>query len=303
MRELKMLVLAVVFFMFLGCGGASTGNDSVYVASPADGIKAVIMVMPDKMTYQPVMIGSTFYHLSDGTKEVSVDKKHVVKVFWNGAAVGWHFADPAKGVDLGYNWSLNPTFTIAGQPLSPTFGGNFSFLIDDGRELSQITDAHELALNVGPGMVAERYSDGLLYSSPAAQTPVVPVVAKTIVNVNTVTGEVEVTPAIVNGKVTQLVNSNPVEQVLDANGQVIAGYRIVWNDNGSWYPASGKIVSLALPKTVIAGAAKPAGMGAGMPYLVRPDGTYVPFNTDPLSCIFLVNGILTKINIDGLMPY
>ncbi|NTW27506.1 MAG: hypothetical protein HGA36_04235 [Candidatus Moranbacteria bacterium] len=139
----------------------------------------------------------------------------------------------------------------------------------------------------------------------ASNTTVVPpvVVGKTSVNVNTVTGVVEIIPIVVNGKLTNLVNSNPEEQILDSNAQVITGYRIVWNDNGSWYPASGKIAALVLPKTSIAGAAKPLGLGAGMPYLVRPDGTHVPFNTDPLNCVFTVNGVVVGVNADGTFHY
>lgn len=298
-----MLLLATGCVFFLAaCGGASEGKTTV--ASPGDGVKAVLNVQVSKMTYQPAMVGSVFYHLSDGTKEVSVDKKHVVKVFWNGAAVGFHLTDATKGIDLGYDWSFAPVFIIAEQPLSPTFGGNFSFLIDDGRELSQITDPQWLTIIVGNTMLAERKADGLLYASNTGTAPPVPVAtSKTVVNVNTVTGEVEITPAVVNGKLVNLVNSNPMEQVLDSAGNVIAGYRLVWNDNGSWYPASGKIAALLLPKTIIAGASKPVGFGSGMPYLVRPDGTFVPFNTDPLVCTFTVNGVATKINTDGLMPY
>jgi hypothetical protein len=294
---------AVCCLFLAACGG----TDDKAVAddnSAADNAKAVLNVQVSKTTFQPAMVESKFVHLSDGTKEVSVDKKHVVKVFWNGPAVGWHITDATKGVDLGYDWSFAPVFTIAGQPLSPSFGGNFSFLIDDGRELSQITDAKWLTIIVGNTMLAERKADGLLYASNTGTAPPVPVVIlKTLVDVNTVTGTVEITPVIVSGKLTNLVNSNPTEQVMDPAGIVIAGYQLVWNDNGSWYPASGKITPLIMPKTSITGAAKSVGLGSGMPYLVKPDGTSVPFNTDHSVCTFMVNGVVKTVGTDGLMSY
>ena len=308
MRKMLMLVLEMGCALFLtACGGGKDTDKTVAVvdnSAVADNVKAVVNVQPSKTTYQPAMVGSVFYHLSDGTKEISVDKKHVVKVFLNGATFGWHFTDPTKGVDLGYDWSLAPVFTIAGQPLSSTLGGNFSFLIDDGRELSQITDPKWLTIIKGDTMLAERKSDGLLYASNTGDVPPVPVVIpKTQVNVNTVTGEVEITPTVVNGKLYNLIDSNPTEQVLDMMGMVMSGYRLVWNDNGSWYPTGGKIAPLVLPKTTISAATKPVGMGAGMPYLVKPDGTFVPFNTDPKVCTFTVNGVVGQINADKLMAY
>lgn len=138
-------------------------------------------------------------------------------------------------------------------------------------------------------------------SGSAASTAVV--VSKTLVSVNAVTGEVEITPVIEGDKLIGLVTRNPTEKVLDAAGNIISGYRIAWNDNGSWYPAGGKVVSLVLPKTVIAGAAKALGSGAGMPFLVRPDGTHVSFNTDPTVCTFSVNGTVKAVGTDGLIAY
>lgn len=135
--------------------------------------------------------------------------------------------------------------------------------------------------------------------------PVAPPVAtlETVVSISTTTGAVEVTPVMAGGKVTNLAGSIPVEQVLDTNNQIIPGYRIAWNDNGSWYPAGGKVTVLQLPKTSVVGAAKPVGVGAGMPYLVRPDGTFVPFNTDSIHTTFVVNGVPTSVNAEGLVPY
>ncbi|MEI7891124.1 MAG: hypothetical protein WCI36_04090 [bacterium] len=138
-------------------------------------------------------------------------------------------------------------------------------------------------------------------SGSAASTPVV--VSKTLVSVNTVTGEVEITPVIEGDKLIGLVTSNPTEKVLDAAGNIISGYRIAWNDNGSWYPAGGKVALLVLPKTVIAGTAKALGSGAGMPYLVRPDGTFISFNTDPAVCTFSINGAVKTVGTDGLIAY
>jgi len=305
MRQIIMTVLAVGYGLFLSaCGSGGTSNPNSGASQDVAVVKAVLNVQSDKTTYQPAMVGDSFVSLSDGTKAVSIEKKHVAKIFWNGAAVGWHIFDSSKGVDLQYRWNTNPVFTIAGQPLSPTFGGNFSFLLDDGRELSQITDSNYLTITVGVGMIAERKADGLIYSSAGA-SPVATVQAKTVVNVNTASGEVEITPSMLNDTLINLVSSNPTEKVLDSAGKVIVGYRIAWNDNGSWYSPTGggKLATLILPKTSILSAAKSAGMGSGMPYLVRPDGTFVAFNTDPTVCTFTVNGVVTKINTDGLMVY
>ncbi|MDO8565949.1 MAG: hypothetical protein Q7S04_02055 [Candidatus Moranbacteria bacterium] len=135
--------------------------------------------------------------------------------------------------------------------------------------------------------------------------PVAPPVAtlETVISISTATGMVEITPVMAGGKVTNLAGSIPVEQVLDTNNQVIPGYRIAWNDNGDWYPAGGKVTALQLPKTSIVGGAKPVGVGAGMPYLVRPDGTFVPFNTDSFHTMFAVNGVPIPINADGQVHY
>ncbi len=317
MKKLIFAVLAmwcVVLLSACGGGSGSSASDSGTVTGPSvaalDAAKATLNVQTDKTTFKPAMVDGYFVHLSDGTKEVFVAKEHVAKIFFNGDGIGWHSADPTKGADLHYDGSLNPIFTIAGQPITSVFGSNFSFLTDDGRELSQITDSKWLAITVGVGMTIQRNSDGLLYGTgsgvgPVVIPPVAPVavVQKTLLGVNTLTGEVEIIPVIVAGKLVNLVNSSPIEQVLDVNGVVISGYRIAWNDNGSWYPASGKVAALQLPRTTIASATKSVGTGAGMPYLVRPDGTFIPFNTDPTVCTFTVNGVLTKINVDGLMPY
>lgn len=132
--------------------------------------------------------------------------------------------------------------------------------------------------------------------------PTVPL--ETIISIFAAAGVVEIIPAIVDGKITNLAGSNPAEQVLDTDNQIIPGYRIAWNDNGDWYPASGKVTSLLLPKTALVGAARSVGTGAGMPYLVRPDGTFVPFNTG--HAIVLVDGnnmTTTTIATDGLIHY
>lgn len=132
--------------------------------------------------------------------------------------------------------------------------------------------------------------------------PTVPL--ETIISIFATAGVVEIIPAIADGKVTNLAGSNPAEQVLDTGNQIIPGYRIAWNDNGDWYPASGKVTPLLLPKTALVGAARPVGAGAGMPYLVRPDGTFVPFNTG--HAIVLVDGVnvtATTIATDGLIHY
>lgn len=311
----KFLTLLAGCLLLVACGGGGSGpggpgpnvatSPNVAAAGPSiaelDNAKAILTVNVDKTTFQPAMVGNFFVHLSDGRQEGFIDKKDVVKIFYNGATVGWHSSDASKGLDLKYDGSASPVFTIAGQPLSPVFGANFSFLTDDRQELSQITDTKWLNIIVGAGMLAERKADGLLYGSSAVVP--VPAQAKTLVNINTVTGAVNITLGIVGDKLINLVNSHPTEVILDANGQVITGYRIVWNDNGSWYPAGGKIVALQLPMTSIAGAAQPTGTGAGMPYLVCPDGTFIPFNTDPANTTFTVNGALTPVNADGLVHY
>lgn len=306
MKKMISLLLAmgcVWSCLFLaGCGGGGNVGDS---GGSSNGVivKATVTVQADKVLYQPAMVGSEFVSLSDGAKAVSVDKKHVVKVFYNGGPFGWHIADPTKGINLAYDWSLNPTLIILGQPLSPTFGGNFSFLLDDGRELSQITDDSYLTIIKGAGMLAQRKSDGLLYSGSDCTIPTVTIQAKTIVNVNTLTGEVEITPSVAANNIINLVDSTPTMQILNAAGAVMAGFRIVWNDNGSWYPSSGKIAPLVLPKTVIAGAAKSLGLGAGMPYLVTPDNTSIPFNTSAATCTFMLNGVVANVNTDGTFHY
>lgn len=298
--------------LLVACGGGGGGSSDAGVVAGAavnsspsvselDNAKATLTVNVDKMTYQPAMVGNFFVHLSDGRQEVFVDKKNVVKIFYNGSDVGWHSSDVSKGVDLKYDGSANPVLTIAGQPLSPVSGANFSFLTDDRTELSQITDAKWFNIVVGAGMSAERKADGLLYGSSTVVPA--PVQTKTLVSINTATGEVDITPVIVGNRLTNLVNSNLTEVVLDASGHVIPGYRIVWNDDGDWYPAHGKVVALQLPKTIIAGAAKPVGTGAGMPYLVRPDGTSIAFNTDLTKTTFSVNGTPVSVGVDGLVHY
>jgi hypothetical protein len=104
-------------------------------------------------------------------------------------------------------------------------------------------------------------------------------------------------------KIINLVDSNPTKVVKDVDGNIISGYRIVWNDGNSWYPKAGVVANLVLPQTIILNAANTSG--AGMPYLVCPDTTFIPFNTD--MCTVIVNGIdVTETSInpgDHLIHY
>lgn len=149
-------------------------------------------------------------------------------------------------------------------------------------------------------------SEGNTSSGNSAVEPVVvpvPTTVKTLVEIDTVTGQIDITPALSGGNLLSLVVSNPTETVLDASSQVIIGYRLAWNDTDSWYPAGGKVTALLLPKTTLVGAAKSLGAGAGMPYLVRPDGSFISFNTSPETCSFTLNGVPIAVNADGLVHY
>lgn len=314
---LKMMAMfAALFLAACGGGGQESAQGGDTSQAQLDAAKATLSVDKDKTVFQPAMVGNSFVHLSDGAKEVSADIKQVSKIFWNGPAVGFHSADPTKGVDLQWDGSANPAVVIAGRPLSMTSGGNFSFLLFDGRELTQNTDAKWLKINatdvtveVKGGLIYGDYSNGAVApvepNVPGVPAdPGVPVeVAKTLIKVNTLTGDIEITPVIVDRRIVNLVDSNPSEVVLDESGALIPGYRIVWNDSGSWYPQGGNESQVSLPTTVFPAGAKPVGTGAGMPYLVRPDGTFVSFNTDPTVCTFMVNDVITQRNTDGLFPY
>ena len=127
--------------------------------------------------------------------------------------------------------------------------------------------------------------------------------AKTLVEINTVTGQIDITPIFEGDKIINLVDSNPTEIVLDANNQVIPGYRIAWNDTGDWYPTGGKIMPLLLNKTTFLNATRPVGTGSGMPYLIKPDGSFIPFNTDSDQCIFKVDGVPIGAWGNGLIQY
>lgn len=130
--------------------------------------------------------------------------------------------------------------------------------------------------------------------------------ALTKIEINTVSGEVKVTPGVKDKKIYYLVNNSlPVEEtVIDKDGNLLPGYSIAWNDGDSWYPAAGVVAALALPATTIPGAAKTSGASSGMPYLVFPDKTFMSFNTS--MCKVFVNGIdvtSTAINTNGLITY
>lgn len=299
------MILSVVIFSFFlsACGNAGEDEDSAELDTELEQVeqaKAEVIAFKDKTMYKPAMFGDSFIHLSDGAEEFSIQKQSVVKIFLNNGIVGWHSLDPLKeGTDLAWDGSADPTFTIYGQPLSMTFGSNFTFLLDDGRELSQITSSESLDVIAGEGMFVEVKQDGLIYGYQII--PDFFQFSKTIINLNTTNGEVEIKPVVANGFLINLVDSNPIEKVLDVDSEVIAGYRIAWNRFGSWYPAGGKISALQLPKTIIQQATMPIGLGADMPYLVKPNGDYIPYNT--YNCKFFVDGVEISASPDGLFHY
>lgn len=303
MRKLLRMVLFTLLnaCLLTACGGgggeSNSASSSVISQAELDGAKAVLTVDANKAVLLPAMVGEYLVHLSNGSRDVFVKKTQVAKVFFNNSVVGFHSVDPTKGAELAYNPD-NPILEIAGQPFS-AFGATYTFLLTDDQELTLNTEARWLKLVTSDGMHVERRADGLLYGT--SDTSPIPVPPKTIVEINTLTGEVAITPVIIGKQILNLIASNPSETILDANDQVIAGYRFVWNDNGSWYPASGAVAAIMLPKTAIANVTKP--IGAGMPYLVRPDGTFVPFNTSPETCTFFINGTQWNVDADGLFHY
>lgn len=313
----KLILGAVATFLavsLMGCGGGGGDEKSSSVSSvttpsigETDAAKALLLVDADKTVFKPAIVREYLVHASNGVAEVFVEKGRVNKIYWNDRAVGFHRDDCTKGIALQFDPSTLAV-EIAGQPIGAS-GGNFSYVLDDGTELAQITDPNWLVIKAGAGMVAERKADGLLYAAvqPVGTAPIIidpaapVVIVKTRVSINTLTRQIDITPAIATGKLLNLVSGILGETVLDAQGNVIAGYRIAWNDNGSWYPAAGVVTALVLPTTVLANATQASG--AGMPYLVRPDGTFVSFNTDPTVCEFFVNGVQQNVSVDGLIRY
>lgn len=311
MKKLAKLAMAIFLTVLMAAcgGGGSSSTETSEVSMPSvsetDNAKATLVVERDKTTFRPATVRGYVVHLSDGKQEVCLEKKKICKVFWNDGAIGFHSVDQSKGISLIFD-PESMEVLIAGQPINAT-GGNFSFLTEDGKEYALITDAKWLKITAGEGMTVERKENGLIYSSSTQQPPEIvqpPVQVqcqKTKVEINTVTGEVKVTPYIAGDKISNLVNPVVNEVVLNSDGGVKAGYRIAWNDVNSWYPDAGTLASLAIPSTAIAGAARTSG--AGMPYLVRPDGSFIAFNTDPTVCEFFINGVQKNVDMDGLIRY
>lgn len=293
--RLAMAVLLSVSMAACGGGGNSGGEVSTPSVSETDHAKASLVVEKDKTTLKPATVREYVVHLSDGQKEVSVEKTKIHKIFWNDGAVGFHSVDHTKGISLSFD-AQSMEVIIAGQPINST-GGNFSFLTHDGKEYTLITDARWLSITAGEGMTVERKENGLIYASVIGAV----VSQKTRVDINTATGVVTVSPFIAGDRVFNLVNPVINEIVQNPDGSIKAGYQMAWNDVNSWYPAAGTLGALGIPFTNLANAARASG--AGMPYLVRPDGSYVAFNTDPSTCEFFINGVQKSVDADGLIHY
>jgi hypothetical protein len=238
---------------------ATDGDCVIHLAKDGGGVATLAKTEVDKVIVEGLIIG---YTASGGGKTVSVTDVSRITVDGAAASDAILVTVVAKNGD---KYFVNPDWV--------TFDGSAPMTV--------------------------RY--GLMYYGAAADDPncistptatsvdSTEIVSKTTISISTVTGVVEITSVVEDGKIINLVDSNPTETVLDADGYVINGYRIAWNDNGSWYPAGGVVVTLQLPMTTISSAAQKTGLGAGMPYLVRPDGTSVPYNTN--RCTVFVDGV------------
>lgn len=306
-------MVVVVFIALYGCGGGSSHDDAsgteiivpgtTITQKDLDNAVAKLEVFSDYGVFHPAMVDDCVVNLSDGKQECYVAKTEITEVYWNDEFVGFHSVDSEKGLKLEWD-PENPVLEIPDEITSS--GAIISFVLNDGRELSIITDEKWLVFECEEGMFARITEDGLMcigYNDDGINPPpILPELTK--IEIDTVGGTICITPGFQNEKIFYLVDLNPVETVCDSDGNVISGYRIVWNEGNFWYPAAGTIADLSLPQTLISDAANVAGCGAGMPYLVRPDGSYIPFNTG--RCTVSVDGVdvtVTAIGADGLIHY
>ncbi|HOF42451.1 MAG TPA: hypothetical protein PLF86_01205 [Candidatus Moranbacteria bacterium] len=312
MKKIVEVAGFLLLLVLVSCGGGSShddggGNTKVFPSvnitqDELDNAVAKLEVFSDHGVFYPAMVGEYIVHLSDGEQECYADKNEIAEIYWNDEFGGFHAVDPEKGLKLEWD-PENPVLEIPGEIASS--GATISFVLNDGRELSIITDEKWLVFECEEGMFAKVTENGLIcigYDDGIAPPQTLPELTK--IEINTVTGTIQITPGFQNGKIFYLVDSNPVETVCDSDGNITSEYEVAWNDVYSWYPTRGILADLALPQTLILNAANAAGCGEGMPYLVRPDRSYVSFNTE--KCIVFVDGVdvtATAIGSDGLIHY
>lgn len=237
--------------LLMACGGGGGNENEPAIDngdSALDSAVATLEVHADNCVFYPAMVNNDIVHLSDGAKEVSANKTDIVAVYWNDGLVGFHAVDSSKGLIL--MWDLNnPIITVPGPDVSAS-GGNISFLLKDGKELTVNTDEKWLVIKIDEGMLAERKSDGLICIYPKNVTPPIPPTEIPVHKISVDNGNMQIEFATVDGCIVELVKNGNAASLKTSDV-----HRVFWNgDVALWdLKDSNKYSSLLLmdAKTLI----------------------------------------------------